>query len=101
MYDPDTSTPGRLPDPQVSPEALELPVIPELQEDYEFLRELGRGGTAVVYLARERVLGRYVAIKLMHPSYVQDDEAMARLVREAKTISRLQHPNIVMLYGAR
>jgi hypothetical protein len=82
-------------------EAQELPVIPELVEDYEFIRELGRGGTAVVYLARERELGRLVAIKLMHPAYVQDEEAMARLVREAKTISRLQHPNIVMLYGAR
>jgi serine/threonine-protein kinase len=81
-------------------ETLELPVIPEL-DDYEFIRELGRGGTAVVYLARERELGRLVAIKLMHPAYVQDEEAMARLVREAKTISRLQHPNIVMLYGAR
>ena len=79
----------------------ELPVIPELENDYELIRELGRGGTAVVYLARERELGRLVAIKLMHPSHVQDEEAIARLVREAKTISRLQHPNIVMLYGTR
>jgi serine/threonine-protein kinase len=82
-------------------EPQELPVIPELADDYELIRELGRGGTAVVYLARERDLGRLVAIKLIHPSYVQDEEAMARMVREAKTISRLQHPNIVMLYGAR
>jgi serine/threonine protein kinase len=79
----------------------ELPGIPELEGDYELIRELGRGGTAVVYLARERDVERYVAIKLMHPGYVQDEDAVARLMREARTVARLQHPNIVMLLGVR
>lgn len=79
----------------------ELPEIPELDGDYEFIRELGRGGTAVVYLARERDVERYVAIKLMHPGYLQDEDAVARLMREARTVARLQHPNIVMLLGVR
>ncbi len=82
-------------------ESRDLPRIPELEEDYELIRELGRGGTAVVYLARERDVERYVAIKLMHPGYVQDEEAVARLMREARTVARLQHPNIVMLLGVR
>jgi serine/threonine protein kinase/alpha-tubulin suppressor-like RCC1 family protein len=79
----------------------ELPRIPELDRDYEFVRELGRGGTAVVYLARDRELGRDVAVKLIRPSHLRDEDAVARLVREARTVGRLQHPNIVMLLGTR
>ncbi len=79
----------------------EIPTFPELAEDYEIIRELGRGGTAVVYLARERSLGRDVAIKLIHPSHVRDEDAVARLIREAQTVGKLQHPNIVMLLGTR
>ena len=79
----------------------EIPWIPELADDYELVRELGRGGTAVVYLARDRELGRDVAIKLIRPAYVQDEDAVARLVREARTVGRLQHPGIVMLLGTR
>ena len=65
------------------------------------LGELGRGGTAVVYLARDRELGRKVAIKVIRATYIEDDEAAARLKREAQTIAGLQHPNLVMLYGTR
>ena len=78
-----------------------LPRFAELDADYEILRELGRGGTAVVYLARERELGRLVAIKVIRTAYIQDDEAAARLVREARLVGKLQHPNIVVLYGTR
>jgi serine/threonine protein kinase len=78
-----------------------LPRIPELEEEYELVRELGRGGTAIVYLARDRELGRDVAIKLIRPSHLQDEEALARLVREARTVGQLQHPNIVLLLGTR
>jgi serine/threonine protein kinase/alpha-tubulin suppressor-like RCC1 family protein len=78
-----------------------LPQIPELKDDFEFVRELGRGGTAVVYLARDRALGRDVAIKLIRPSYLQDPDAIARLEREARTVGKLQHPNIVLLLGTR
>ncbi|HSJ25421.1 MAG TPA: protein kinase [Longimicrobiales bacterium] len=79
----------------------DLPRFAELDAEYEILRELGRGGTAVVYLARERELGRHVAIKVIRAQYVEDPEAAARLVREARTVGGLQHPNIVVLYGTR
>jgi alpha-tubulin suppressor-like RCC1 family protein len=78
-----------------------LPHIPELAGDYDLVRELGRGGTAVVYLARDRELGRDVAVKLIRAAPVQDEDALARLVREARTVGKLQHPNIVMLLGTR
>ncbi|TVR66668.1 MAG: hypothetical protein EA422_01535 [Gemmatimonadales bacterium] len=78
-----------------------LPRIPELEGEFELVRELGRGGTAIVYLARDRELGRDVAIKLIRPSYLQDEEALARLEREARTVGQLQHPNIVLLLGSR
>ncbi|MGI9627588.1 MAG: protein kinase domain-containing protein [Longimicrobiales bacterium] len=76
-------------------------VMGGLEEEYEILSELGRGGTAVVYLAQDRSLGRKVAVKVIRATYVEDEEAVARLVREARTVAQLQHPNIVMLYGTR
>jgi serine/threonine protein kinase/alpha-tubulin suppressor-like RCC1 family protein len=79
----------------------ELPRFAELDAEYEVVRELGRGGTAVVYLARERELGREVAIKVVRATYIEDAEAAARLLREARTIAGLRHPNIVTLYGTR
>ena len=78
-----------------------IPRIPELEKDYDIVRELGRGGTAVVYLARERAVSRDVAIKLISPSHVRDEDAVSRLIREAQTVGKLQHPNIVMLLGTR
>ncbi|MEX0842815.1 MAG: protein kinase, partial [Gemmatimonadota bacterium] len=78
-----------------------IPSIPELEADYDLIRELGRGGTAVVYLARDRAVARDVAIKLISPSHVRDEDAVARLIREAQTVGKLQHPHIVMLLGTR
>lgn len=72
-----------------------------VEDEYELIGELGRGGASVVYLARERLLGREVAIKIIRERYLKDDEAIARLEREAQTLARLSHPNIVTLYGAR
>ena len=79
----------------------ELPHIPELADEYELVRELGRGGTAVVYLARDKQLGRDVAVKLIRPTYLHDEDAVARLLREARTVGKLQHPNIVMLLATK
>jgi TonB family protein len=73
----------------------------ELQEDYEILGELGRGGTAIVYRARERELGRDVAIKVVRSSHSDDEEAVARLAREAKLVAMLRHPSIVPLLSIR
>ena len=73
----------------------------DLESEYEILGELGRGATAVVYRARDRELGREVAIKVIRPKFVDDDETVARLAREARTVAQLQHPNIVTLYAVR
>ncbi|HEY8468938.1 MAG TPA: protein kinase [Longimicrobiales bacterium] len=73
----------------------------ELSAEYEVVRELGRGGMAVVYLARERSTGREVAIKLVRSIHLEDEDALARFAREARTVAQLQHPNIVALYGVR
>jgi alpha-tubulin suppressor-like RCC1 family protein/tRNA A-37 threonylcarbamoyl transferase component Bud32 len=73
----------------------------DLESEYEILGELGRGATAVVYRARDRELGREVAIKVIRPKFADDDETVARLSREARTVAQLQHPNIVTLFAVR
>ena len=73
----------------------------DLDSDYEVLGELGRGATAVVYRARDRELGRDVAIKVIRPKFADDEETVARLAREARTVAQLQHPSIVTLYAVR
>jgi eukaryotic-like serine/threonine-protein kinase len=70
-------------------------MLHELEAEYEMLRELGRGGMAVVYLARARATGREVAIKVIRASYLEDRETVARFEREASLLTRLQHPSIV------
>jgi TonB family protein len=76
-------------------------VVLALGSEYEIIRELGRGGASVVYLGRDLVLGREVAIKVIRDTHTGDGEAIARFEREARTLASLQHPNIVMLYGAK
>jgi serine/threonine protein kinase/alpha-tubulin suppressor-like RCC1 family protein len=69
-----------------------------LEGDYEIIRELGRGGTAIVYLARERATGEEVAIKLIRAKYIEDEEAVTRFAREARFVAQLDHPNIVAVH---
>jgi serine/threonine protein kinase/alpha-tubulin suppressor-like RCC1 family protein len=66
-----------------------------LEPSYEIIREIGRGGTSLVYLARERASDTKVAIKLIRAKYIEDEEAMGRFAREARFLERLVHPNIV------
>jgi alpha-tubulin suppressor-like RCC1 family protein/serine/threonine protein kinase len=73
----------------------------ELDNEYDCLGELGRGGMAVVYRARERSLGRDVAIKVVRPRFHSDSESVARLAREARTVAQLEHPNIVSLHAVK
>lgn len=88
--------------PEQEPESGETPLeLQELAADYEIEGELGRGGTAVVYRARERTIDRVVAIKVIRAPYVGDDELVARLEREARLVARLDHPNVVALLGIR
>lgn len=74
---------------------------PELDSDYELVGEQGRGGMAVVFRARDRSLGRDVAVKVVRPRFAADAEAVARLAREARTVAQLEHPNIVGVYSIR
>jgi len=69
-----------------------------LQAEYELLDELGRGGMAIVYRARERQLEREVAIKVLPFSLAFDGEFVERFQREARTAARLEHPNIIPIY---
>ncbi|HEX2189913.1 MAG TPA: serine/threonine-protein kinase, partial [Longimicrobiaceae bacterium] len=72
-----------------------------LARRYQFVQELGRGGTATVYLARDRQLGRDVAVKVLHAQQVGDPETVSRMEREARTVARLDHSSIVTLYESR
>jgi hypothetical protein len=64
---------------------------------YRLVRELGRGATGVVYLARDAELDRDVAVKLLHPHLAGNDkaDALARFFHEARVMASLRHPNIV------
>lgn len=69
-----------------------------LSRRYDVIREIGRGGMGVVYLARQKSLGRQVAIKVLPPNYFEDDTMRQRFRREVDIMSRLSHPNIVTIY---
>jgi serine/threonine protein kinase len=64
---------------------------------YEVERLLGEGGMGAVYLARDPFIGRKLAIKLMKAGF-EGGEAHERFVREARSIGRLRHPNIVTIF---
>ena len=65
---------------------------------YELHRRVGRGGMAEVYLARDRLLDRLVAIKILFPEFATDPSFVARFRREAQAAANLNHPNIVGVY---
>src|SRR3954464_570240 len=71
----------------------------ELDKEYEILEELGRGGMAIVFKARERQLDREVAIKVLPFSLAFDREFVERFQREARTSANLEHPNIIPIYS--
>ncbi|HEU4993731.1 MAG TPA: protein kinase [Gemmatimonadaceae bacterium] len=79
--------------------ALEIGLVSSaLETDYEVLEELGRGGMAVVYRAREKALDREVAIKVLPAVLSLDNSFVERFEREAKTAAQLEHPSIVPIY---
>ena len=67
-------------------------------EKYEVLDEIGHGGMATVYRARDTSLDRFVALKVLHPHLQRTSEARARFTREAKSVARLRHPHILEIY---
>jgi predicted Ser/Thr protein kinase len=69
-----------------------------LNDRYELQRRVGRGGMAEVFLARDRLLDRPVAIKILFPEFATDPSFVARFKREAQAAANLNHPNIVGVY---
>jgi len=66
--------------------------------NYEIVERVGGGGMAVVYRAVQQPLGREVALKALSPELFQDDGFVKRFEAEAKTLARLDHPNILPIY---
>ncbi len=66
---------------------------------YEVIRELGRGGMAIVYLVRDRSDGVERAVKVVHSKFTGDSEATARFEREARLLAELEHPRIVRVHS--
>jgi serine/threonine-protein kinase len=69
-----------------------------LKDEYEILQELGRGGMAIVFRAREKQLDREVAVKVLPFSLAFDAEFVERFQREARTAAKLEHASIIPIY---
>src|SRR5262245_29256445 len=65
---------------------------------YEILEEIGQGGFAIVYRARDTQLGRLVALKELRPALLSDTAGVRRFKHEAQTIARLDHPRIITIF---
>ena len=75
-----------------------MPLILRKVGRYEILREIGRGGMGLVYLARQTDLDRSVALKELGASFASDPAFADRFVRESRLAGGLNHPNIVTVY---
>ena len=65
---------------------------------YEIIEKIGNGGMATVYKATDKVLKRYVAVKILRDEFTTDEEFIKRFEVEAQSAARLTHPNIVSIY---
>ena len=65
---------------------------------YEIIQKVGNGGMAIVYKARDMVLNRFVAVKVLRDEFTTDEEFIKRFETEAQSAARLTHANIVSIY---
>lgn len=77
------------PQPRVSDESLR----------YDFLERVGEGAMGQIHLVSERRLQRQVALKTLHPTYMNDPTALGRFLNEVQITAQLDHPNIVPIYS--
>lgn len=72
--------------------------VPARMSKYQLLEEIGHGGMATVYRARDTRLDRDVALKLLHRHLRESEEVEARFASEARAVAKLRHPNIVEVF---
>ena len=79
--------------------APDAPAVLDRWGPFEHLQRVGRGSFGEVYRAFDPTLQRHVALKLLLPSRLNRDEEVSALLREARAIARVRHPNVVPIYG--
>src|ERR1700743_3826785 len=67
---------------------------------YQIEEQVGAGGMAVVFRARDSVLGRLAALKVLTPSLAADQEFRTRFLRESRMVASVEEPHIIPVYGA-
>ena len=79
----------------------ETPLTGQNLSHYQILTKLGEGGMGIVYLARDTVLDRPVALKILPAGFAAEAGRMRRFIEEAKAASALNHPNVATIYELR
>ncbi len=74
------------------------PVVGRTFAHYQIIRQIGEGGMGEVYLARDQKLDRNVAVKILNANFSKNESNLHRFLREAKTASALNHPNILIVH---
>ena len=74
-------------------------MIGQYVQNYKIVSHLGEGGMGVVYKAVDNVLGREVALKMLHTSMIRQPQVLERFKKEAQVLARLLHPNIAVIYN--
>ena len=89
---------GKLADPVDQAATMTVLAAARTFAQYRIVRKIGAGGMGVVYQALDTRLDRHVALKFLSPQLLQDEQGRTRFITEAKAASRIDHPNICVIY---